>query len=60
MEIKVKIMKTLVHSSENSKIFCYFSFNGAGEMALWLTALAELAEDPGPVPSTHMAAHNHL
>ena len=29
-------------------------------MAHLLRALAALAEDPGSVPSTHTAAHNHL
>lgn len=29
-------------------------------MALQLTALTALAEDPGSVPSTHMVAHNCL
>ena len=29
-------------------------FLGAGEMALWLGALATLAEDPDSVPRTHM------
>ena len=33
---------------------------GAKEMSGWLRALAALAEDPGLVPSTCMAAHNHL
>jgi hypothetical protein len=32
----------------------------AGEMAQQLRALAALLEDPDLVPSTHMAAHNHL
>ncbi|KAL6077744.1 hypothetical protein STEG23_007898, partial [Scotinomys teguina] len=31
---------------------------GVGEMALQLRALAALPEDPGSIPSTHMAAHN--
>ena len=31
-----------------------------GEMAQWLKALAALPGDPGSVPSTYMAAHNHL
>jgi hypothetical protein len=32
----------------------------AGEMmAHWLRALAVLPEDPGSIPSTHMAAQNH-
>jgi len=29
-------------------------------VAQWLRALASLPEDPGSVPSTHMAAHNSL
>lgn len=41
-----------------------FSFKnqmgGAGEMAQWLKSLAVLPEDPGSIPSTHMAAHNSL
>ena len=32
----------------------------AGEMAQWIRALAALPEDPGSIPSTHMAAHNCL
>ena len=34
--------------------------SGAGEVAQQLRALASLPEDPGSVPSTHMAAHNCL
>ncbi|KAK7798640.1 hypothetical protein U0070_002731 [Myodes glareolus] len=33
---------------------------GAGEMAQRLRALTALPEDPGLIPSTHMAAHNCL
>jgi hypothetical protein len=33
---------------------------GTGKMAQPLRALAVLPEDPGSIPSTHMAAHNHL
>ena len=33
---------------------------GTGEMVQWLRALAPLPEDPGSIPSTHMAAHNGL
>lgn len=29
------------------------------DMAQQLREFAALAEDPGPVPSTHMGAHNH-
>ena len=36
------------------------SSEGAGAMAQWLRALAAHPEDPGLVPSTHMAAQNHL
>ena len=32
----------------------------AGVVPQWLRALAALPEDPGSVPSTCMAAHNHL
>ena len=32
----------------------------AGEMSQWLRELASLPKDPGSIPSTHMAAHNHL
>jgi hypothetical protein len=32
----------------------------SGEMAQWLRVLATLSEDPGSIPSTHMAANNHL
>ena len=34
--------------------------DGTGEMAQWLRALTALSEDPGSIPSTHMAAHNCL
>jgi hypothetical protein len=33
---------------------------GAGEEAQWLRALAAFPEDPGSIPSAHMAAHNCL
>ena len=33
---------------------------GAEEMAQQLRALTALPEDPGSIPSTHMAAHNCL
>jgi hypothetical protein len=33
---------------------------GAGEVAQWLKALAALPENPGSIPSTHMAADNPL
>ena len=33
---------------------------GAGEMALWLRTLAALAGDLVSIPSSHMAANNHL
>jgi hypothetical protein len=33
---------------------------GAGETAQWLSALAVIPEDRGPVPSTHMAAQTYL
>lgn len=29
-------------------------------MSQQLRAVAVLAEDPGPIPSTHVASHNHL
>jgi hypothetical protein len=35
-------------------------FKGAGDMALWLRAVAVLPEDLGSILSTHMAAHNDL
>jgi hypothetical protein len=31
-----------------------------GEVAQWLRALTDLAGEPGLIPSSHMAAHNHL
>lgn len=34
-------------------------FEGSGEMAPWLRALAALAEDPGVVPKSHMVAQSH-
>ena len=30
------------------------------EIAHWLRGMAALPEDPGSIPITHMAAHNHL
>lgn len=33
---------------------------GAEEMAQWLRELDALPEDLGPIPLTHMAAHNNL
>jgi hypothetical protein len=33
---------------------------GAREMAQWLRTLASLSENPGSIPSTHIAAHNCL
>ena len=33
---------------------------GAGEMAQWLRALTAPPEDPGSIPSTHMAARSCL
>ena len=33
---------------------------GAGERAKWLRALVALPEHADPIPSTHMAVHNHL
>lgn len=35
-------------------------FLRAGEMVQQLATLAGFAEDPGSVPSTHVAAHGHL
>lgn len=35
-------------------------YTGTGVTARWLRALRILPEDPGLVPSTHMAALNHL
>lgn len=29
-------------------------------MAQWLRVLADLPEDIGPIPCTHMEAHNHV
>jgi hypothetical protein len=34
--------------------------SGTGEMAQQLRALAAFPEDPGSIPSTYMASHNHL
>ena len=31
---------------------------GAGEMALWLRVLTALPEDPGSIPTTHMAVNS--
>jgi hypothetical protein len=36
------------------------SVGGSGEPSQHRRALAALAEDPGLVPSTYMAIHNHL
>jgi hypothetical protein len=33
---------------------------GAGMLAQWLRALADLPEDLSSIPSTQMEAHNHL
>jgi hypothetical protein len=30
---------------------------GTGKMVQWLRVLADPSEDPGSIPSTHMAAH---
>ena len=38
----------------------YIDSLGTGEITQQLRALAALAEVSGTVPSTHMAAHNHL
>ena len=55
-------------NQNNSEILSYTCKNGqnqkhwwrAGEMAQWLRALTAPPEDPGSIPSTHMAAHNCL
>ena len=36
------------------------TFRGAREMAQWLGAWTALPEDPGSIPSTHVAAEKHL
>lgn len=33
---------------------------GSGEMTQWFRALAHVAEDLSLIPSSHMAAQNHL
>jgi hypothetical protein len=35
-------------------------YSGAGEIAQQLETLTVLPEDPGSIPSTHIATHNHL
>jgi hypothetical protein len=37
-----------------------WEWGGAGEMAQQLRALTALEEEPGSVPSTHVAVLNHL
>lgn len=49
------VPKILVPRKKMSKFY-----TGTGVMARWLRALTILPEDPGLVPSTHMAALNHL
>lgn len=48
----------LIHSQKAKQTNQKTKF-GAGEMAQHLGVLV-LAEDPGSVPGTHMAAHDHL
>ena len=45
---KIKVNNFKIYSSE------------VGEMAQQLRALTILPEDPGSIPSTHMAAYNYL
>lgn len=33
---------------------------GNGVMVQWLRAVVALADDRGPIPSTHMVTHSHL
>lgn len=33
---------------------------GSGELTYWLRTLSALPEDLSSLPSTHVAAHNHL
>lgn len=43
------------------KSYCFGnSLWGVGEMAPQLKILIVLPENPGSIPSTHMASHNHL
>lgn len=53
----------VAHSVISAQSFLVGSFNvdyRDGGMAQWLKSFAALAEYPGMVPSTHMAAHKHL
>ena len=36
------------------------NFVGAKETDLWLRVTVAFVEDPGSVPSIHVAAHSHL
>jgi hypothetical protein len=40
--------------------FPYSRISRAGEIALWISALAVLPEDLGSIPSNHSGPHNHL
>ena len=48
--------QTNAHTHVHTQTYIYLWV--LGEMDQWLGAFVALAEDPGSIPSTHMAAHN--
>lgn len=50
---------TLGNKSLNGFTF-RMAMKGTRKMALWLRALAALAQDLSSIPSTHMSSHKHL
>jgi hypothetical protein len=42
------------------EVFLKIAVMEPGEMAPQLRALTALPQDPGSIPSTHTAAHNHM
>lgn len=49
------ILKTLTKKTDQNQTIVE-----SGETTQWVRALVALPEDPGPVPSTYMVAHNCL
>jgi hypothetical protein len=49
-----------LRSNLSHVIFFNYGAYGAAVSAKCLRALAPLAEDSGPVPSTNVVGHNHL
>ena len=52
--------RTTLQGKKEKSSFLKLIFGKAKEMALRLRTLVALIEDPGLIPSTHMAAHSHL